>query len=91
MHQSRRAHDVAAEVLHQRLVAKADAQYRQGPLEGRDHLERYAGVFGPAGPWRYDEMRCIELPRCVYADRIVALHEHLGTERAKCLHQVVGE
>ena len=49
MHQSFRAHDVAAEVTDKALVSEADAKYRHLLRKHTDHRKRYTGIFGPPG------------------------------------------
>ncbi len=91
VHEAFRGHDFAAEVLDDRLMPQAHAKNRNFSGKSADHRERESGVFGPAGPWRNNQMRRRNLSGRVDIRFIVATNLDLGTEHEKCLDEVVGE
>src|SRR5260370_3197808 len=90
MHGLRRANDVAAEDLANRLMAKTDAEDRK--IAGAaDEVEADAGAVGVARSWRDDDTLRPQGERRLDGHGVVALHHDLGTELAEIVAEVVDE
>jgi hypothetical protein len=91
MHETRGAHDFAAEHFDERLMPEADAEHRHLARERGDHLHRDSGIVWRTGTGRDAQVRRLQRLRLVHRNPVVAMHEHLGAEDHEGLHQVVGE
>src|SRR5690606_21421994 len=81
----------SAVVLHDALMAEADAEHRNPAGECVDHLERDARVLGAAGSRRDHEVRRRERLGVRDRQRVVAVDVHGRIEHEERLHEVVGE
>src|SRR5882672_10518280 len=91
MHQLVRAHDLAAEDLANRLVPKADAEYRRAGGETLQKRQRNAGPRRRTRSGRNTDPRRPPLGDLVERDLVVARDAHVFAELAKVLDQVVSE
>ena len=91
MHGQRRADDLAAIGLAERLMAETDAKNRDGGPGGRDEVEANAGVARPARSGRQHDRVGRGGDDLGNAHLVVAVHADLGAERAEAMHQVPGE
>ena len=83
--------DLAAERLHDRLMAEADAECPRRRPEPPDELDRHARVAGAPGPGGDDEPVGSERDGLVGRDRVVPDGDDLGAELLEQVHEVVGE
>jgi hypothetical protein len=86
------ADDLAAERLHERLVAEADAERRDPGLgEAAHDLDRHPGLVRRARAGRHDDAVVAVLEQVVDRRRVVAHRHRLGPELTQVLDEVVGE
>src|SRR5690606_5819765 len=78
-------------MLHDALMAEADAEHRDAAGECLDHRERDARILRAARARRDHEMRRRERLRVRHGQRIVAVDVHVRAEHEERLHEVVRE
>lgn len=91
VHQPLVAHDLAAEMLDDALVAEADTENRDLAGECGDHRQRVTGILWSARSRRDDEMRRLDRPGLLERECVVPVHDHLGALFTERLDQVVSE
>ncbi len=91
MHWHRRAHHLAAENLADGLMAKADAEDRNGGRSLLDQVEADAGIVGRAGAGRQHDRLGIGSDHIFHRDLVIAMHSHVRSEPAQVMEQVEGE
>jgi len=91
VHELARRADLAAEGLHDRLVAEAHAERRRCGREPPYDLDRRACVRRPSRARRDHEMRRREPLSLVGVDRIVAMHHDLGAQLPEEMREVERE
>src|SRR5262249_59941093 len=91
MYGKRRADDLAAECLPDRLMAEADAEDRNARRRCRDQIKANAGLVRRAGPWREHDR--VGLCRNDGARRhlVVTMHFDLGPELTEIVDEVEGK
>ena len=91
MHQAGRRIDVAAKNCADTLMAEAHAENRFLGTELANEFVANASVFGSSRSGRNADPLRIERFNFRDRDFIVALHEHVTTEHAKILDEIVGK
>ena len=91
VHETVGAHDVAAEVVADGLVAEADAEDGFLTGEGLDHVERHARLGGRAGAGRDEHAVGVKGERLGRRDLVVAEDALLHAQLAEVLDQVEGK
>ncbi len=91
VHRRWRAHDVAAERLPDRLMAKADAKHRRRFARRADEIETDARFVRRAGAGREDDRVRLVGEHIGDGDLIVAPHRHVRPQLAKVMDEVEGE
>src|SRR5258708_26281125 len=80
-----------AEDLADALVAQADAERRHARAQPLDERGRDTGLARRARARRDDDVRRRQRRGLVYADGIVAAHQHIGAQLREILVEVVGK
>ena len=92
MHRLRRAHDVAAERLADRLMAEADAEDRNGSARPCSIRSRQMPAsFGVQGPGDSTIASGFAAEHVLDRDLVVAMHGHVRPEPAQIMDEVEGE
>ena len=91
MHRNRRAHDLAAERIADRLMAEADAEDGNGLRRLRDQIEADAGFFRRAGTGRKDDGFRVGHDDVAACHLIVAVNDDIRAQFTEIVHQVEGE
>ncbi len=91
VHQARRANDLRAKGVANRLMAQAHPQDRHAPGKAPHHLDGEAGLLRGAGPRREDDPLWGEALDVVQGELVVAEDGELLAHLREVLHQVVGE
>ena len=91
VHESSGSDDIAAEMLSDRLMAKADAKNRLFAGERFDHRNADARFVGRARSGGYENAAWVESLGFFDGDFVVAIDALLDPQCTEILHEVVGE
>ena len=91
VHEAVGPHDVAAEIMADRLMSKAYAEDGFFTGERRDHVERHAGFFGRTGAGRDEHAVGIEREGLGGRDLVVAKDALLHAQLTEVLDKVEGK
>jgi hypothetical protein len=91
MHGARRAHDLPAIGLTDRLVPETHAEGRNVRTPGANHVHRHAGLRGSARAGREHDPARRHLADLLHRHRVVAPHDDLGAKLAEILDEIVRE
>ena len=91
VHESSGSDDIAAEMLSDRLVAKADAKNRLFAGERFDHRNAHARFVGRARSGGNENAAWVERLGFFDGDFVVAIDALLDSQRAEILHEIVCE
>src|SRR5215469_7826559 len=91
VNRDRRAHDLAAERLADRLMPQTDAEDRNALARGRDERKADAGLVGRAWAGREHDGVRLGGENRFRRHLVVAMHGDLGPKLAEIMHEIEGE